>query len=492
MDLTRRRDRLFIDGEWVAPRTGAVEPVVNPATEDALGHAPVGDVADARVAVAAARRAADDGPWASMPRRERSAALTRLADVLRKQAAEIADLIVAETGTIRPVVDGLHIGGGLAHLEYCAELARRDLDESLPVNVVPRPRGSGALGAEVVRRAPVGVVAAITPFNAPFYLNLTKIAPALAMGNTVVLKPSPLTPLQGLLLGDAAAEAGLPPGVLNVVTGGVDVGEDLVANDAVDLVSFTGSDQVGSTIMAQAARGLKRVLLELGGKSASIVLADADVDTAAAAAAANVAQLTGQGCALLTRSLVHESVHEGFVARVLEHIGKVTVGDPADPAVTMGPLISAAQRDRVERYIARGVADGAAVVAGGGRPPLSRGYFVEPTIFDQVDNASTIAQEEIFGPVGVITTFATDDEAVALANDSRFGLAGAIYSADSGAAYELATRLRTGGVKINGGNLTMSVHAPFGGWKRSGLGVEHGELGALEYTNAQTISFNAG
>ena len=261
----------------------------------------------------------------------------------------------------------------------------------------------------------------------------------------------------------------------------------------VDLLSFTGSDAVGSTIMGRAAPGLKRVLLELGGKSALVVRHDADVPAAARAAWSNVTHHAGQGCALLTRHLVHASVHDEFVAHLIELAASTTVGDPADPATAMGPLISERQRARVESYIDAGRGDGAEIAVGGGRPAgLCRGFFVEPTIFVGVDNASKVAQEEIFGPVGTVTTFTDDNQAVALANESRYGLAGAIYSADSGTAFQMASRMRTGGVKLNGGNLTMSTHAPFGGWKRSGIGVEHGELGALEYTLAQTISFNAG
>ncbi|HEV7861987.1 MAG TPA: aldehyde dehydrogenase family protein, partial [Acidimicrobiia bacterium] len=353
-----------------------------------------------------------------------------------------------------------------------------------------------------------GVVAAITPFNFPFLLNVWKVGPALAAGNTVVLKPSPFTPFSALVLAAAAEAAELPPGVLNVVTGGPEVGQLLTTDPAVDMVTFTGSDLVGAAIMGQASPTLKRVLLELGGKSALIVRADADLDLAAATGAHHLTFQAGQGCALCTRHLVHTAVVGDYTERLVARLAAVRVGDPADPATGMGPLIRPAAVDRVDAYVTAAREQGATVVTGGARGTGSgaepgggvagggaktgAGWFYEPTLITGVDNAWPIAQEEIFGPVGVVIPVADDDEAVRVANDSPFGLSGAVFSRDVGAAYELACRLRTGEVNLNGGAGIMSAEAPFGGFKRSGLGRELGEAGLLEYCQTQTIKFHAG
>ena len=289
-------------------------------------------------------------------------------------------------------------------------------------------------------------------------------------GNTVVLKPSPYTPFQALILGEAAREAGLPPGVLNIVNGGIEVGEMLTSDPRVDLVSFTGSDNVGAKIAGQAAATLKRVLLELGGKSALIVRADGDQSMAAAAMLRGFTAHAGQGCGMFTRAIVHNSIRAELVARVAEAAARVKVGDTDDPASQMGPVIRASQRERVERYVALGHDSGARLVTGGRRPAhLTRGFFYEPTLFDDVDNGSAIAQDEIFGPVGVVIGFDTDAEALALANDSPFGLRAGIVTADTGLAYEMAGELRTGHVLINGGALTSLSGVPLGGIKRSRL-----------------------
>lgn len=485
-------DAQYIGGRWLPSTSDAGLDVVNPATEGVIGTVPEGSSADMAAAIAAARQAFDDGPWPLMSRAERSRYLSRLAEVLSVHHDEILAVIVAEAGFVPSNAEAVHWVGGMAHLNFCAELAGRDLDQTMPLSFAPRPGRAPMLGTEIVKRRPVGVVGAITPYNFPFYLNVCKIAPALAMGNTMVLKPSPLTPLQALLFGDIFAECEFPPGVLNVVTGGADAGTTMVRDPRVNLISFTGSDTVGAAIMADAAPTLKRLVLELGGKSAAIVRADADPAQAAAAVFGLNMSHCGQGCELTTRHLVHRSIRDAYLAAVTELAQKVRVGDPTDPSVTLGPLISAAQRERVEHFVASGLADGARLVTGGKRPDLERGYFYEPTILAGVDNSWQVAQREIFGPVGVVIDFDTDDEAVAIANDSDYGLAGGIITKDTGAAYQMAERMDTGRVRINGGNGVMSVHSPMGGWKRSGIGVEHGVLGALEYTLAQTISFNAG
>jgi aldehyde dehydrogenase (NAD+) len=310
----------------------------------------------------------------------------------------------------------------------------------------------------------------------------------------VVLKPSPLTPLEALILGEIAQEIDLPPGVLNVVTGGPDVGEMLTTDPRVDMVSFTGSDVIGAAVMAQASRTLKRVLLELGGKSALIVRDDADFDAAVTAGAAQAVTLSGQGCANWTRHIVHRSLKEEYVRRLVDVVTAAKLGDPGkDSTVTMGPLISATQRGRVEDYVDSGRRNGAVVMCGGRRPTnLAKGFFYEPTVLDEVDNRWKVAQEEIFGPVVVVLGFDEDDEAIAIANDSQYGLSGAIFSADSGTAYEMALRLRTGGVSINGGAGAITGAAPFGGYRRSGIGRERGDEGMWAYTELKTIGFNAG
>jgi acyl-CoA reductase-like NAD-dependent aldehyde dehydrogenase len=322
----------------------------------------------------------------------------------------------------------------------------------------------------VVVREPVGVVGAITAYNYPLVLNLAKIVPALLMGNTIVLKPSPFTPLVTLLLADVAHSVGVPPGVLNIVTGGAEVGHGLTSDDRVDLVAFTGSEAVGSAVMTQSAPTIKKVLLELGGKSALVVCDDANVDEAVASAVYNFTAQAGQGCGALSRLLVHASVKEQFVETAKAMLESLTVGDPSDPAVTMGPLIRASQRAKVEGMVGDALADGATVITGGRRPGhLPRGYFYEPTLLTDVDNRDPIAQEEIFGPVSIVIGFDTDDEAIALANDSRYGLSGGVFSGDAGRAFDLARRIRTGSVRVNGGS---GIEAPFGGYKRSGIGRE--------------------
>jgi aldehyde dehydrogenase (NAD+) len=482
----------YIGGAWMPSTSQETAAVTNPATERSIGAVPAGTVEDMGAAIAAARTAFDEGLSPRMSRKERSAHLARLRDALAARHDDILALIVAEGGTVPAIAEAVHWAGGMAHLDFCVDLAARDLDETMPLSFAPRPGRAPMLGTEVVVRRPVGVVGAITPYNFPFYLNVCKIAPALAMGNTIVVKPSPLTPLQALLFGDIADEIGLPPGVLNIVNGAADSGMALVRDPRVDLISFTGSDAVGSAIMADAAPTLKRLVLELGGKSAAIVRADADPAAAAAAVFALNMSHCGQGCELTTRHLVHRSIRDEYIAALAEQAAKVRIGDPADPSTTLGPLISAAQRERVERFVASGRADGATLVTGGKRPDITPGFYYEPTVFVGVDNSWEIAQREIFGPVAVVIDFDTDDEAVAIANDSDYGLAGGIITRDTGAAYQMALGMNTGRVRINGGNGVMSVHSPMGGWKRSGIGVEHGVLGALEFTLTQTISFNAG
>ncbi|WP_231611386.1 aldehyde dehydrogenase family protein, partial [Rhodococcus sp. CX] len=332
----------------------------------------------------------------------------------------------------------------------------------------------------------------ITPFNFPFFLNVFKVAPALAAGCTAVLKCSPYTPFEALVFGEVAEAAGLPDGVLNIITGDVEAGAALTTNPGVDIVSFTGSDTVGTKVYGQSAQSLKKVVLELGGKSANILLDDADLDDVMQSVLGGFITHAGQGCALLTRILVHESLHDELVARVKMALDYVTVGDPADPAVTMGPLIRETQRRRVEELIRVGQDEGAEIAYGGGRPAgLDKGFFVEPTLFVGVDNSMRIAQTEVFGPVGVVIPIRDDEDAVRIANDSPFGLAGGVWSSDPLRAHGIARRLRTGMVVVNGGGGGLSPDGPFGGYKRSGIGREFGAAGLSEFLQHKTIQWPA-
>jgi aldehyde dehydrogenase (NAD+) len=491
--LIRDYDQLFVDGQWIDVPDGMPTAVVNPATEARLAEVVEGTKTETERALAAARTAFDDGPWPRLSPARRSEYISALAAAIEARADDLRDLIVAETGSTRGLVDAMHLGSPRRFIPFFAEYARRDPITPLPPSIVGRPGGGKLLGQTVKVREPVGVVSAITPFNFPFLLNLAKVAPALAMGNTIVLKPSPYTPLEALVLGDLAQAIDLPPGVLNIITGGVEVGELLTTDPRVDMVSFTGSDTVGALVAAQAAPSLKRVVLELGGKSALILRHDANLDAAVPTGLFHFIAQAGQGCALCTRHLVHNSIKAEYLERLVTAARAVKVGDPASGDTGMGPLIREQQRARVERYVEMGIQGGGTVVTGGQRPAhLDKGYFYEPTVFVDVDNQAPIAREEIFGPVGVVIGFDDDDEAVRLANDSPYGLAGGIFSKDSGTAFEMALRIRTGLFSINGGAGQTSVHAPVGGYKRSGLGRELGEEGALEYTQVKSIGFNAG
>jgi len=484
---------LFIGGAFVPPRAGGDEPVINPATEAVIGEAPVGDVSDAVAAIDAAQTAFQQGAWRKLGARGRVEAMWRFHDHLMDRADEICALIVAEAGATASSARGAQFLLPMKHFRYQLDMALRDFTTLSAPEITPGADGRRTLGTSIVHHAPIGMVAAITPYNYPFMLNLAKIVPALLMGNSVVLKPSPYTPFESLLLGEAAIAAGLPDGVLNIITGGLAVGTVLTTDPRIGLITFTGSDTVGAAIMAQAAPTLKRLVLELGGKSAMIVRPDADLKLAAFAGLTGFTSHAGQGCALLTRHVVHNSVRADYVARIAEMAKAVRVGDPAVSTSQMGPLIRGVARDRTEHYVQTAIDDGARLVAGGRRPPdLKRGFFYEPTLFDDVDNAARIAQEEVFGPIGVVIGYDTDEEAVRIANDSAFGLNAAIFTADAGKAYEMALEIDAGNVGINGGAGTMLSDAPFGGNRRSGFGRENGQVGLLEFTNARSIAFHAG
>ncbi|HEX6393848.1 MAG TPA: aldehyde dehydrogenase family protein [Acidimicrobiales bacterium] len=491
--LTLPRTDTFVGGDWSATTGDGEDEVVNPATEALLASVPRGGVADGNAAIAAARRAFDEGPWPAMSGTERAFHLRRLRDELAARSIQLTDLVISEVGSTHAVAVSHQVCLPIEQLDFWATAAAKpDLIPHEP-RVTRRSGGGSWLGSWVVRREPIGVAAAIVAYNFPFLLAVMKIGPALAAGNTLVLKPSPYTPLTAFVIAEAVAAAGLPPGVVNVLTGDSEVGHQLTTSPHVDLVTFTGSDAVGAAIAAQAAPTLKRVLLELGGKSAMIVRADADLDQAAQLGLQSFTFNAGQGCALTTRHLVHRSVIDDYHRRLAALSQEVRVGDPADPGTQMGPLIRPAAVERTARYVHQALDAGASLLAGG-KPPNepSKGYFFEPTVLADVDNAWPVAQDEIFGPVAVTIAFDDDDHAVRIANDSRYGLDAAVVSRDTGAAFELACRLRAGGVSINGGAGWTNPGVPFGGYKRSGIGRENGDEGLEHYTELKTIKYHAG
>ena len=488
-------DGLYINGQWLPPTGGAKEAVINPGTEAVIGHAPVGSVVDANAAMEAARQAFDNGPWPRLPQAQRTDYMRKMHAALMARADALKALMVAEGGFTLALAHAMNFARPMELFAIAIERSLLPSTQSLPVQTAMNPFNPGGpalIGSGIVVREPVGVVTAITAYNAPFLINLSKIVPALLAGNTMVLKPSPYTPFSALLFGEIASEIGLPRGVLNIVTGGPEVARVLTTDDRVDMVTFTGSEGVGAAILGQAAPTIKKVLLELGGKSALIVRADADVQKAALEGVFQVATHCGQGCALATRHLVHNSIRPAYVAMMRAIAGQIVIGDPADPATQLGPLIRGVARDRVERMVQRGQDEGAKLVFGGTRPAhLSKGFFFNVTIFDDVRNDMRIAQEEVFGPVASVIGFDTDEEAVRIANDSHYGLYGGIHSRDPAKAYEMALQLRTGGVVINGG-LYRQNDAPFGGYKRSGLGREYGAGWQHEYTHEKAIVFPIG
>ncbi|MGC1210267.1 MAG: aldehyde dehydrogenase family protein [Micromonospora sp.] len=470
-DLLIRR-HLYVAGDWIDPTDGDLIPVENPATGDIVGQVPAGTPADVDRAVAAAR-AAFPG-WSATDPAERAAHLGRLHTALAARADEIARTVALELGTPLKLAARVQTGLPLTVLRGMVDLAAG-------------PPADETVGNSLVVREPIGVVGAITPWNYPLHQVVAKVAPALAAGCTVVLKPSELTPLTAYLLFDAIAKAGLPAGVVNLVPGtGPVVGEAIAAHPDVDLVSFTGSTVTGRRIAHLAADRIARVALELGGKSANLVLADADLPTAVKVGVGNAFLNSGQTCTAWTRMLVHRDRYDEALDLLAQVVPAYRLGDPFDPATRLGPLVSAAQAERVRGHVERALADGARLVAGGPDAPVpSRGHFVAPTVFADVHPDSALAQEEVFGPVLAVIPFTDTDEAVAIANNSRYGLAGAVWSADGERALAVARRLRTGQVDINGG--AFNPLAPFGGYKQSGLGRELGAYGIDEFRETKAI-----
>lgn len=480
--------RMLIDGELVESASGATFDNVNPATEEVIGQVADGGAEDMDRAIAAARRAFDETGWSTDPAL-RTRCLQQLKDALVAHREDLRPQLVAEIGTPIALTYAVQQDSTIDDMQYEIDLIDSyEWEYDLGVHEFMGMRSK----RRVVKEA-VGVVGAITPWNFPFMLNLTKVSAALAAGNTMVLKPAPDTPWSATYIGKLAAEeTDLPPGVLNVMTSGdkATVGEILTTDPRVDLISFTGSSATGRRIMSAGADTLKRLFLELGGKSANIILDDADFESVVPGGAMTCVH-GGQGCAITTRMLLPASRYEEGVALLEAAFAAFPYGDPTDLSNMMGPLINETQRDRVLGYIEKGKSEGARLLVGGRIPEdQPKGWFVEPTLFVDVDENATIAQEEIFGPVLAVVKYEDDDDAVRIANNSNFGLSGGVMSASLDRALGIARRIRTGTVSVNGG-AWFGPDAPFGGYKDSGIGREHGVEGFEEYLETKTIGLPA-
>jgi aldehyde dehydrogenase (NAD+) len=478
-------ERLFINGKLRPASGGRTLDNISPVTEEVIGVAADASAADMDEAIGAARTAFDEGSWASDPQ-FRAKCLRQLHAALVKHASACRATLLAEVGAAEISLQTAMFDAALSCLTYAAHLAETFVWEE------PMQDDGAAWGMaskRTILREPMGVAACITPWNVPMQINLAKIGPALAAGCTVVLKPAPDTPWSGLLLGRLAAEeTDIPAGVFNVVTTSDNAVAQLLAEDPrVDIISFTGSTQVGRHLMSIGGQTIKRVFLELGGKSAWILCDDADLDQSLMMCAFQATAQAGQGCSINTRLLVQRAIYDEVIARIQAIYPMIKYGDPADTSVYMGPLINAKQHKRVLDMIAKGKTE-AKLLLGGKRPDdLPKGYFVEPTVFIDVDPRATIAQEEIFGPVLCVIPFDTDEEAIAIANDTIFGLAGTVASRDLARAHRIARRIRSGVVNINNG-MYYNPSVPFGGYKQSGIGREMGERGMEEYLEIKIIS----
>jgi aldehyde dehydrogenase (NAD+) len=480
--MTMKQLGLFIDGEWCAAQGGATFQSINPATEEPWAEVAAAGPADVDRAMAAARRSFKDGDWRGRSREARGQVLAQIAAAILERSDELALAEVTDAGGTMRKANLADVPATAQTFQYYADLLAGGADEEVFSEEVPVP------SRNIVRREPIGVCACLTPFNFPMAAASWKIAPAIAAGNSIVLKPSPYTPVTTLLLGEICRDAGAPPGVVNVLAGpGPELGEQMISHREVDKIAFTGSTQVGRRIMARAAERVTRLTLELGGKSPNIVLADANLDGAVRGALFGTFFHGGQVCESGTRLLLHEAIHDEFVERMVAAAREIKVGDPMDFASTMGPLISERQRANTERFVAAGREAGARTVFGGRRPPeLPRGYYYEPTIFVGVANDMPIAREEIFGPVVSVLRFSSDEEALALANASDYGLGAAVWSRDLERARGLAERIEAGTVWINDYHL-LNVRFPFGGYKQSGFGRELGPFGLEEFQQVKHI-----
>lgn len=469
-------DKLHIAGRWVSAHSGRMIELVSPDSEQVVACVAEADEADMDAAVAAAREAFDRGPWPRLAKAERLALFRKMVDHLRGRSDELARCWNAQVGGLMSFAPMMHAGGVMT-LDQIAGFA-----EAFEFAEV---RASIAAPAAIIAHEPVGVVAAIAPWNAPFGIMANKVAYALVTGCTVVMKPSPETPLEAWIIAEAAEVAGLPPGVVNLVAGQREASDHLVCNPGIDKVSFTGSTLAGKRIASVCGSRIARCTLELGGKSAAIVRDDYSIEAAARLLSGTIVQMSGQICAMLSRVIVPRSRHDELADAIAEEMGKVVIGHSTDPATQLGPLAMKRQLERVEMYIEEG-RKSADLVCGGGRPShLNAGYFIQPTLFANVENSSRIAQEEIFGPVLSLIPCDDDDDAIRIANDSAFGLNGAVLTHDHDAAYRIARQVRTGAVSQNGMRLDFGL--PFGGFKQSGIGREGGPEGLLPYVEMKTI-----
>jgi aldehyde dehydrogenase (NAD+) len=471
-------DRLFIDGKWVLPSSGKQIEVIVPATEEVFVTVAAAQDEDIAHAVNAARTAFDKGPWPRMSHSERAGYLRTIGQLVAQRANDVAEVWPNEMGVLHSIARD--IAGGIGHVyEYYAGLA-----QAFNFEEKHKPASGGAVG--LLAREPVGVVAAIIPWNAPIITIADKIAPALLAGCCIVLKASPEAPGAAYIMAEVAARAGLPPGVLNVLTADRAASEALVRNPGVDMVSFTGSTAVGKRIASICSERVARYALELGGKSAAVILDDYDVEIAANSLVGPACFLSGQVCASLTRIIINRKRHDQMVEALSEKFGAIKVGDPFDPNSQIGPVAMRRQRDRIEQLVAQGIAEGATLSTGGKRPAhLDRGFYIEPTIFGNVDNRSTIAKEEFFGPVLSVIAADNDEHAIELANDTIYGLNNSVFTNDVDHAYKAARRLRSGMVGHNVFRADLSI--AFGGFKQSGVGREGGVEGLLPYLESKTI-----
>ncbi len=470
-------DKLFIGGKWVEPATSDVIEVHSPATGELVGKVPLASAADVDAACAAARKAFDEGPWPQMSPDERAEILGRAVKLMEERGDELKFLLSAETGQPPTIVDMMQYGAAMSAFQYYAGAADKFTWQEIR---------DGIYGQTLVVREPIGVVGAVTAWNVPFFLAANKLGPALLAGCTMVLKPAAETPLSVFAMAEMFAEAGLPEGVLSIVPGGAETGRALTANPNLDKYTFTGSSAVGKEIGKIAADNLKPCTLELGGKSAAIILDDADLDSTLPMLVFSGLMNCGQACVGQTRILAPRSRYDEVVEKLAAAVAAMPVGLPDDPGAAIGPLISEKQRERVESYIKKGIEEGARVVAGGGRPEgLDGGWFVQPTVFADVDNSMTIAQEEIFGPVLVVIPYEDEDDAVRIANDSVYGLAGSVYTSDNDKALKIARKIRTGTYAVN--MYAFDPGAPFGGFKNSGIGRENGPEGIEAYCEPKSI-----
>lgn len=483
MPTQTHQAKLIIDGELRDAASGAVFDSIDPSNEEVCGTAADASAKDVTDAIAAARQAFDDGPWPRMTPRQRSDALVRYRDILAQHKDELEDLSTAELG-MTLAIRAESVDRAIEHATWYAEHAAEPDLEPLP----PIAQRDGTVFGSFVLREPVGVVSAITPYNMPLVLGVGKVFPALATGNTVILKSSPYTPLITGMLGRLSLEADIPAGVINVVSGlSPQIGELMVSDPRVDMVSFTGSTTVGKSILAACAPQVKRAIVELGGKSPSIVLPDVDFDVAIPGLLYPWMYQAGQACIAMARILVPEAIYSPFIERLTEAVAGLRVGDPRDPATEVPPVISDAARMRAEKFIESATADGGHVAAGGKRPKkLERGFYLEPTLIVDTTNDMYINQEEIFGPVCTTIRYSGDpDEAIVIANNSKYGLNATLWTRDRREGLQLARRIRSGQVGING--FTFGAWAPVAGYKESGLGRERGKYGLDQYTEVKHL-----